>query len=149
MTPNIPSSKTFHRTKLLLFKFLAHQYEMFYLKWSFVFILWNFNCANRIHPFAYAVNTFLQPALDDCRKSLHDSPEDTFNILLSISQTFIRFAPDSALIYDDIQQFASNYQCIYIYSFVYFEIFHKVNLEIILTNVSFGLILILFNSHHK
>ncbi|CAF3910249.1 unnamed protein product, partial [Adineta steineri] len=34
------------------------------------------------------------------------NPQDTFNILLSLTQTFIRFAPDSELIYDDIQQFA-------------------------------------------
>jgi len=52
------------------------------------------------------VNTFLQPALDDCRILLHNNPQDTFNILLSLTQTFIRFAPDSELIYDDIQQFA-------------------------------------------
>jgi hypothetical protein len=52
------------------------------------------------------VNTFLQPALDDCRILLHNNPHDTFNILLSLTQTFIRFAPESELIYDDIQQFA-------------------------------------------
>jgi hypothetical protein len=52
------------------------------------------------------VNTFLQPALDDCRILLHNNPQDTFSILLSLTQTFIRFAPDSELIYDDIQQFA-------------------------------------------
>ena len=62
--------------------------------------------ADRIHPFAYAVNTFLQPALDDCRALLRSNPQDTFNILLSLTQTFIRFAPDAELIYDDIQQFA-------------------------------------------
>ncbi|CAF1560576.1 unnamed protein product, partial [Adineta steineri] len=78
------STSSFDRPKLLLFRFLAHQ----------------------IHPFAYAVNTFLQPALDDCRILLHSNPQDTFNILLSLTQTFIRFAPDSELIYDDIQQFA-------------------------------------------
>ncbi len=71
---------------------------MFFRKTNFHF--------HRIHPFAYAVNTFLQPALDDCRALLHHNPQDTFNILLSLTQTFIRFAPDSELIYDDIQQFA-------------------------------------------
>ncbi|CAF3697154.1 unnamed protein product [Rotaria sp. Silwood1] len=85
MKPKTTSSNNFDRPKLLLFKFLAHQ----------------------IHPFAYAVNTFLQPALDDCQALLHDNPQDTFNILLSLTQTFIRFAPDTELIYDDIQQFAS------------------------------------------
>ncbi|UJR15288.1 hypothetical protein I4U23_002241 [Adineta vaga] len=84
MKQNTSSSKSFDRPKLLLFRFLAHQ----------------------IHPFAYAVNTFLQPALEDCRVLLHSNPQDTFNILLSLTQTFIRFAPDSELIYDDIQQFA-------------------------------------------
>ncbi len=53
------------------------------------------------------MNTFLQPALDDCRALLHQNPQDTFNILISLTQTFIRFAPDSELIYDDIQQFAA------------------------------------------
>jgi len=38
---------------------------------------------------------------------LHKHPHDTFNILISLTQTFIRFAPDSELIYDDIQQFAT------------------------------------------
>ncbi|CAF0982943.1 unnamed protein product [Adineta ricciae] len=84
MKQNTSSSTSFDRPKILLFRFLAHQ----------------------IHPFAYAVNTFLQPALEDCRTLLHNNPEDTFNILLSLTQTFIRFAPDSELIYDDIQQFA-------------------------------------------
>ncbi|CAF1010996.1 unnamed protein product [Rotaria sordida] len=84
MKSNTASSNSFERPKVLLFKFLAHQ----------------------IHPFAYAVNTFLQPALDDCRTLLHDNPQDTFNILLSLTQTFVRFAPNSELIYDDIQQFA-------------------------------------------
>ncbi|CAF4267417.1 unnamed protein product [Rotaria socialis] len=79
-----PSSNNFDRPKLLLFKFLAHQ----------------------IHPFAYAVNTFLQPALDECIVLMHSNPQDTFNVLLSLSQTFTRFAPESELIYDDIQQFA-------------------------------------------
>lgn len=63
---------------------------------------------HRIHPFAYAVNTFLQPALDDCRALLQSHPQDAFNILISLTQTFIRFAPDAELIYNDIQQFASN-----------------------------------------
>lgn len=62
--------------------------------------------ASRIHPFAYAVNTFLQPALDDCRKLLTTNPHETYNLLLSLSQTFTRFAPDADLIYDDIQDFA-------------------------------------------
>ncbi|CAF0920865.1 unnamed protein product [Adineta ricciae] len=77
-------SNNFDRPKLLLFKFLAHQ----------------------IHPFAYAVNTFLRPALDDCLELMRSSPQDTFNVLLSLSQTFTRFAPETELIYDDIQQFA-------------------------------------------
>ncbi|CAF2881864.1 unnamed protein product [Rotaria sp. Silwood2] len=81
---DVSSSTNFDRPKLLLFKFLAHQ----------------------IHPFAYAVNTFLQPALDDCLRLMHSNPQDTFNVLLSLSQTFTRFAPESELIYDDIQQFA-------------------------------------------
>ncbi|CAF4014000.1 unnamed protein product, partial [Rotaria sp. Silwood1] len=34
------------------------------------------------------------------------NPPDTFNVLLSLVQTFTRFAPESELIYDDIQQFA-------------------------------------------
>ncbi|CAF4590956.1 unnamed protein product [Rotaria socialis] len=85
MKPKAATSKSFDRSKLLLFKFLAHQ----------------------IHPFAYGVNTFLQPALDDCRVLLQNNPQDTFKMLLSFAQTFIRFAPDSELIYDDIQQFAS------------------------------------------
>jgi len=63
----------------------------------------------RIHPFAYAVNTFLRPALDDCLGLMHNNPQDTFNVLLSLTQTFTRFAPESELIYDDIQQFASKY----------------------------------------
>jgi hypothetical protein len=62
---------------------------------------------NRIHPFAYAVNTFLRPALDDCLGLMRHNPQDTFNVLLSLTQTFTRFAPESELIYDDIQQFAS------------------------------------------
>ena len=37
---------------------------------------------------------------------MNNNPEDTFNVLLSLSQTFTRFAPESELIYDDIQQFA-------------------------------------------
>ena len=37
---------------------------------------------------------------------MYDNPQDTFNVLLSLSQTFSRFAPESELIYDDIQQFA-------------------------------------------
>ncbi|CAF5136225.1 unnamed protein product [Rotaria magnacalcarata] len=86
MKPKAATSKSFDRSKLLLFKFLAHQ----------------------IHPFAYGVNTFLQPALDDCRVLLQNNPPDTFKMLLSLTQTFIRFAPESELIYDDIQQFASN-----------------------------------------
>ncbi|CAF0823042.1 unnamed protein product [Adineta steineri] len=77
-------STNFDRPKLLLFKFLAHQ----------------------IHPFAYAVNTFLRPALDDCIALIRTNPQDTFNVLLSLTQTFTRFAPESELIYDDIQQFA-------------------------------------------
>ncbi|CAF3789768.1 unnamed protein product [Rotaria sp. Silwood1] len=81
---DISSSNNFDRPKLFLFKFLAHQ----------------------IHPFAYAVNTFLRPALDDCLALMHNNPQDTFNVLLSLSQTFTRFAPESELIYDDIQQFA-------------------------------------------
>jgi hypothetical protein len=40
---------------------------------------------------------------------MHNNPQDTFNVLLSLSQTFTRFAPESELIYDDIQQFASKY----------------------------------------
>jgi hypothetical protein len=39
---------------------------------------------------------------------MHNNPQDTFNVLLSLSQTFTRFAPESELIYDDIQQFAGN-----------------------------------------
>jgi hypothetical protein len=101
MKPNVSTPSGFDRPKLLLFRFLAHQYDLsFYFIRSFLFF-------PRIHPFAYAVNTFLQPALDDCRTLLHSNPQDTFNILLSLTQTFIRFAPDSELIYDDIQQFAA------------------------------------------
>ncbi|CAF3850293.1 unnamed protein product [Rotaria sordida] len=81
---DVSSSNNFDRPKLLLFKFLAHQ----------------------IHPFAYAVNTFLRPALDDCLGLMRSNPQDTFNVLLSLTQTFTRFAPESELIYDDIQQFA-------------------------------------------
>jgi len=84
MKPDLSPSISFDRPKLFLFKFLAHQ----------------------IHPFAYAVNTFLQPALDDCRRLLATNPHETFQLLLSLSQTFTRFAPDSDLIYDDIQEFA-------------------------------------------
>jgi hypothetical protein len=69
-------------------------------------ILFSFVSFYRIHPFAFAVNTFLRPALDDCLKLMDSNPQDTFNVLLSITQTFTRFAPESELIYDDIQQFA-------------------------------------------
>ena len=37
---------------------------------------------------------------------MSNNPQDTFNVLLSLTQTFTRFAPESELIYDDIQQFA-------------------------------------------
>ena len=52
------------------------------------------------------MNTFLRPALEDCLGLMYDNPQDTFNVLLSLTQTFTRFAPESELIYDDIQQFA-------------------------------------------
>ncbi|CAF4258129.1 unnamed protein product [Rotaria sp. Silwood2] len=107
MKPNTASSNSFDRPKLLLFKFLAHQ----------------------IHPFAYAVNTFLQPALDDCRALLHDNPQYTLNILLSLTQTFIRFAPDSELIYDDIQQFASKLILYFINEYCFFNFFLKGKLK--------------------
>jgi len=68
----------------------------------------------RIHPFAYAVNTFLRPALDDCFGLMSNNPQDTFNVLLSLSQTFTRFAPETELIYDDIQQFASRYSIVFL-----------------------------------
>ena len=51
---------------------------------------------------------------------MHSNPQDTFNVLLSLSQTFTRFAPESELIYDDIQQFASKYfhNKVYLYLFL-------------------------------
>ena len=109
MTSDTLPPKSFYQSKLLLFKFLAHQYEFNIFFESKYFFFINSILFNRIHPFAYAVNTFLQPALDDCRALLRSNPQDTFNILLSLTQTFLRFAPDPELIYDDIQQFASSY----------------------------------------
>jgi hypothetical protein len=54
---------------------------------------------------------------------MHNNPQDTFNVLLSLSQTFTRFAPESELIYDDIQQFASKYWSrIFRFGTIYFDL---------------------------
>jgi hypothetical protein len=50
---------------------------------------------------------------------MSNNPQDTFNVLLSLSQTFTRFAPESELIYDDIQQFASQYFYIIFHSYLF------------------------------
>ena len=71
------------------------------------------------------MNTFLQPALNDCQGLIVNNPAETFNVLLSLSQTFTRFAPESELIYDDIQQFAGKYLSSFFHSIGAFFILAK------------------------
>ena len=54
---------------------------------------------------------------------MRSNPQDTFNVLLSLSQTFTRFAPETELIYDDIQQFASDCTPIQYDSVLNFDLF--------------------------
>ena len=62
--------------------------------------------SSRIHPYAYAVKTFLQPALEQCIRMVSTSPQETFQLLLSLIKTFLRFTPEPELVFDEIQQFA-------------------------------------------
>lgn len=71
------------------------------------------------------MNTFLQPALNDCQGLILNNPAETFNVLLSLSQTFTRFAPESELIYDDIQQFAGEYSSSFVHLICAFFILAK------------------------
>ncbi|CAF0899440.1 unnamed protein product [Didymodactylos carnosus] len=74
------------RSKIELVKFVCHQ----------------------LHPFAYAVSTFLRPALDECQTAIHDDSVNTLDLLIQLAQTFIRTAPEPELIYDDIRKFAAD-----------------------------------------
>lgn len=62
---------------------------------------------SRIHPYAYALKTFLQPALEQCDLMVSSNPYEAFHLLLSLTKTFVQFIPGPHLIHDEIQQFAS------------------------------------------
>ncbi|CAF1443240.1 unnamed protein product, partial [Didymodactylos carnosus] len=72
------------RSKIELIKYICHQ----------------------LNPFTYAVSTFLRPALEECQTTLNNDPVNTLNLLIKLSQTFVRTAPEPELIHDDIKRFA-------------------------------------------